>query len=124
MKKRAKRIWTVEQKAAAAERMKGLSALRWAQVRAAEAKAASLEEQMDNDLKASVAVLELPEDALNVNAENEHPTEEPIRDVARVGSHEVVLRVRTDGQMASLQGPCVCGARKREWHQICLKQSH
>lgn len=47
--------------------------------------------------------------------------EEPIRDAVRVGSREVVLRVRTDGQMVSMQGPCLCGAVKREWHQICLK---
>lgn len=46
----------------------------------------------------------------------------PIRDVVRVGSRELVLRVRTDGQMVSLQGPCLCGAVKREWHQICLKE--
>lgn len=50
------------------------------------------------------------------------PIAPPVRDPGRVGSREVVLRVKTDGLLVSLQGPCVCGARKREWHQICLKQ--
>lgn len=53
----------------------------------------------------------------------EKTPEEPIHDQTRVGSREVVLRVRTDGQMVSMQGPCLCGAVKRQWHQICLKQA-
>lgn len=42
----------------------------------------------------------------------------------RVGSREISLIVRTDGTMVSQFGPCLCGAGKREWHPICLKQSN
>lgn len=48
---------------------------------------------------------------------------EAVRDESRVGSHEVRLIVRTDGQMVSTHGPCVCGKSKREWHKICLKEN-
>jgi hypothetical protein len=39
----------------------------------------------------------------------------------RIGSREVSLIVKTDGTMASLYGPCICGKPKREWHPLCLR---
>ena len=41
---------------------------------------------------------------------------------ARIGSREVNLIVRTDGTVVSQYGPCLCGAPKREWHRICVKE--
>lgn len=127
--KRAKRIWTPEQRAAAAERMKGMAAKRWAKVREEEASdvPVAVMEPVEPSVS-SVAVLEKPVEVTQIpwNVEPAHDAvlkPEPVRDVTRVGSREVVLRVRTDGQMVSLQGPCVCGAMKREWHQICLKEA-
>ena len=34
---------------------------------------------------------------------------------------EYLLRTNGKGEMASMLGPCVCGAGKREWHPVCLK---
>lgn len=41
---------------------------------------------------------------------------------SRIGSRELNLIVRTDGTMVSRDGPCVCGAAKREWHSVCLRR--
>ena len=40
---------------------------------------------------------------------------------SRVGSKELSIIVRTDGMMVSQYDACVCGAKKREWHPICLR---
>jgi len=42
--------------------------------------------------------------------------------VERVGVREVLLRITSDGRVASILGPCVCGEAKREWHPLCLKE--
>jgi hypothetical protein len=47
---------------------------------------------------------------------------EPSMPPARIGSREVSIIVRTNGTMVSQYGPCLCGAMKREWHKICLKE--
>jgi hypothetical protein len=104
---KTKRLWTPEQRQAAAERMKKMSRDRWA------AKSApQLPPEPVVEGETAVAVLE-PIEAQQM----------PVRDVTRVGSRDVVLRVKTDGTMASVQGPCVCGARKNEWHALCLRGS-
>ena len=43
------------------------------------------------------------------------------RDPRRIGSREVRLIVKTDDTIVSVDGPCVCGKPKREWHTLCLK---
>lgn len=40
----------------------------------------------------------------------------------RPGSREISIIVHTNGTMVSQYGPCVCGAAKRQWHPICLKE--
>jgi hypothetical protein len=40
---------------------------------------------------------------------------------SRVGIREIRLMVKTDGTLASLDGPCLCGSPKRQWHAICLR---
>ena len=35
---------------------------------------------------------------------------------------EYLLRTNGKGEMVSMLGPCVCGAGKKEWHAICLKE--
>lgn len=42
---------------------------------------------------------------------------------SRVGVREVLLRITSDKRVASILGPCVCGKGKREWHELCLKES-
>ena len=44
------------------------------------------------------------------------------KDLTRVAVRDVQLRVSTDGTMVSLLGPCICGAEKRQWHPVCLKE--
>lgn len=46
----------------------------------------------------------------------------PVLPPTRVGSKELSIIVRTDGMMASQYDECVCGAKKREWHPICLRE--
>lgn len=152
--KKAKREWTPEQKAAAAERMKQ----RWAN------KAEAVVESVDAPLDSPVAVMEKPgrdpevqaildsmtperraklaqiqaktlatneAQAALVRHEEEKAkgtSEAPFGTVeaapsGRVGSREVSLIVKTDGTMASKDGPCLCGAAKREWHPICCKEA-
>ncbi len=41
---------------------------------------------------------------------------------ARTRVVEYLLRTNGKGEMVSMLGPCVCGAGKREWHVICLKE--
>ena len=36
---------------------------------------------------------------------------------------EYLLRMNGQGQIVSQLGPCVCGAPKREWHPVCLKET-
>lgn len=43
-----------------------------------------------------------------------------IRDERRVGSYELRLIVKTDGTMVSPDRPCLCGRAKREWHAVCV----
>lgn len=40
----------------------------------------------------------------------------------RSGSKELSIIIKNDGTMVSQYGPCVCGAAKRQWHKICLKE--
>ena len=35
---------------------------------------------------------------------------------------EYLLRANGKGEIVSQLGPCICGAGKREWHPICLKE--
>lgn len=137
--KKAKRVWSDEQRQAAAERM----AARWSAKKLAQSvsvttgplissREMNVEFEkytpipvIEGEMVAMVTTMEKPEDiqtgsALKLLAEEVSPT---VRDAARVGSHEVTLLVRTDGTMVSQYGPCVCGARKREWHKICLKEA-
>lgn len=134
--KRAKRVWTDEQRKAAGDRMRVAQAKRWAKTTATESEHVEMAEGIEvpeasllgisEATQGLVATLE-PKSQVDVVATAFQAfvlpaIVDPVRDTVRVGSREVVLRVRTDGQMVSLQGPCLCGAAKREWHQICLKQ--
>lgn len=35
---------------------------------------------------------------------------------------EYLLRTNGKGDIVSQLGPCVCGAAKRVWHKVCLKE--
>lgn len=41
---------------------------------------------------------------------------------SRIKIDEYLLRTNGKGDIVSTLGPCVCGAGKREWHKICLKE--
>jgi hypothetical protein len=40
----------------------------------------------------------------------------------RAKIEEYLLRTNGNGEIVSTLGPCVCGAAKREWHKICLRE--
>ena len=42
--------------------------------------------------------------------------------VVRARVVEYLLRTNGAGEIVSQLGPCVCGAKKREWHKTCLKE--
>lgn len=47
---------------------------------------------------------------------------EAVQPTTRTRSTEYRIIANTDGKMVSQDGPCLCGAAKKEWHAICLKQ--
>ena len=93
MPKKPKRVWTDEQRQAAADRMNHARAVRMERLKAPTI--------METDLRVAVPLVPLP---------------------GRITVREVLLRVRSDGQCVSQLGPCVCGKTKREWHDLCLRQ--
>lgn len=44
------------------------------------------------------------------------------RPESRTRSTEYRIIANSDGKMVCESGPCLCGAGRREWHDICLKQ--
>ena len=42
--------------------------------------------------------------------------------VGRTRIVEYLLRTNGKGEMVSMLGPCLCGAGKKTWHTICLKE--
>jgi hypothetical protein len=106
--------WSVEQRKAASERMRA----RMAAKRGVVAEVSVIESQ------AEVVVVEKP---IEVVAE---PISIPevlkptvtVVPLARTMSREYRIIANTDGKMVCESGPCLCGAGKREWHDICLKQ--
>ena len=41
---------------------------------------------------------------------------------SRIGSREVSIIERTNGEIVSQYGPCICGRPKREWHMNCSRR--
>ena len=152
MSKRVKRIWTDEQRAAAADRMRHAGQVRVERLRQAREQSQAAMPvavaERDPEVQAVIdgmtperrarlqqiqgQVLSSP-DGQRALARHEaekvavlEPAGErnPVADLApereRVGSREVRLIVKTDGTMVSCDGPCICGAAKREWHKVCL----
>lgn len=169
--KKPKRIWTDDQRHAAAERMAKMSRERWAQKKATEVAAhpsetfpvvavapgvvgvtgvdgssgsatstvTVAERVVDPEVQAVLSTM-TPERKARLaqiqsrtfqmadgqKALERHEIEkiamEPVQQNGRPGSREISLLVRNDGTMVSQFGPCVCGAAKRQWHAICLKE--
>lgn len=118
--------WTEEQKEAARARMKA----RWAERKGGSV--AVVEEvvsarpivEMSPERLAKLAAIQgrmIASDPQANAAMQRHEAEK--LEAARVGVRDVMLRVSSDGNMVSLLGPCVCGAEKREWHKICLREA-
>lgn len=142
MRKKSKRVFTDEQRKAAGDRMREMQKKRWANRQAVVAPPTVSEDVIVSealaavDAGSSVAVLERPEldiapfalvdksavdvdVVVHVEGEFKPAPEIP----SRIGSKELSIIVRTDGQMVCTNGFCVCGAAKRQWHALCLKQS-
>ena len=64
-----------------------------------------------------------PKAEAEAEVEVEVPVVEVVLPPSRVASRNVRLVVKTDGTMACLDSPCLCGKGKREWHAICLKEA-
>jgi hypothetical protein len=142
MRKKSKRHWSDEQRAAAAERMRtrqaqkrhvispvieAAAAATIERVRAPEVQAVI--DTMDPQRKAklemiqakNLAVLAQTREGQEALARLEERKESTVFP-PRPGSREVSVIVRNDGTMVSQYGPCICGAAKRQWHAICLKE--
>ena len=146
-----KRVWTDEQRRAAAERMNHAREVRMANLERARTGAAVLDKPIDAQVEPTErvrapevqAVLDTMTPERRAKLENiqrsvwangdraaqrameEHDKQKAapsVADAERVSVRDVMLRVSTDGTIVSLLGPCVCGAAKREWHSICLQQ--
>lgn len=124
-KPKVERIWTPKQRAAAAERMRVAQAKRWARPIvespdpiAVESNAKPIEEPIQGRYEiGDQTVVFTPNHTIILEKKDETPPPP-----GRMGSRNLQIIVRTDGQMVSEYGPCLCGAKKREWHKICLRE--
>lgn len=131
---KVKRIWSDEQKQAAADRMREFQKARWAKIHALQAETLAKEAALNNagiasalevhqQMERGVTTTVTMDPPAEVHFEmNNDPINVPVVHPVRMGSRQVSLVVRNDGQMVSQFGPCVCGAVKRQWHAICLKE--
>ena len=143
--KKQKRIWTDEQRRAAAERMRIAREARWVKVK----QDGSAEGRDVAGVKVTIDGMS-PERREKLKQVQSQTISHAIELESRIGSHatmdamarrnvveagavsdvpvrpgsrEVSIIIRNDGTMVSQYGPCVCGAAKRQWHNICLKSS-
>ena len=72
--------------------------------------------------KVAVEIFENPEPVAIL----EKPEAQPAFNIPlpRTRVVEYLLRTNGNGEIVSQLGPCLCGAGKREWHQICLKEQN
>lgn len=140
MSKKQKRVWTDDQRRAAAERMAKMSSERWAKVKAVEdvnigesptmekVRAPEVQAVLDTmtpERRAKLAqiqgkILSTP-DGQRALARHEAEKAQVEGGTATVVAErpsvtEYLVRVSNDGTMVSLEGPCWCGEGKREWH--------
>lgn len=127
---KAKRGWTEEQKMKAADRMREAQKIRWEKVRAQKLMVdepmlvvPNIETVSNSPFGSIGQVTEVREcKVAEANPICTFKKAEENLPPRRLGVKEMRILVRTDGQMVNEVGPCLCGAGKREWHSICLKE--
>lgn len=136
-----KRVWTAEQRQAAAERARIRFTKKKSEVgddsvsspvAVLDPEVQAVIDSMDSERKVKMEMMrarqiaELSQtkegrEALARLEESKHPSSGDVPPMRRPGSYELSIIVRNDGTMVSQFGPCLCGAGKRQWHKICLE---
>ena len=145
---KTKRVWTDQQKEAARQRMAVARAARRtstaildipdgdveARVRERDPEVQAVIDSMTPERRAKLAQIQSQTLQRTIQVESNvgsHMTEQALARhetdklppvMARPGSRELSIIVRNDGTMVSQYGPCICGAMKRQWHTICLRE--